>query len=115
DALPIFGVAGRDAGDLVPGAVPRLRGRFLVFGVGLDPRASGDQQLVGRHDLVDQADLERLGRLVALALQQDVHQRILDAEHARRAGDAAAAGQQAQRDLGEADLVATLRRDAVVA
>ena len=39
---------------------------------------------------------------------------VLEAEHADRAGDAAAAGQQAERDLGQADLVAAVGRDAVV-
>ena len=35
--------------------------------------------------------------------RQHVHERVLDAEHPHGAGDAAAAGQQAQRHLGEAD------------
>ena len=44
-----------------------------------------------------------LRRLEAGALAQHVHERVLDAEHPHGAGDAAAAGQQAERDLGEAD------------
>ena len=46
----------------------------------------------------------RVGRLEAGALEQHVHQRRLDAEHPDDAGDAAAAGQQAEGGLGQADL-----------
>ena len=50
------------------------------------------------------------------ALAQHLHERLLDAEHPHGAGDAAAAGQQAQRDLGQADLAALdVGGDAVVA
>ena len=76
----------------------------MRVGVGLDPRLGGGHQLLdGRHHLVDQADLLGLGRLEPGALGQHVHERVLDAEHPHGAGDAAAAGQQAQRHLGEAD------------
>ena len=48
--------------------------------------------------------------------QQDVHQRGLDAEHPDDAGDAAAAGQQAERRLGQAELdLAVVDDDPVVA
>ena len=45
-----------------------------------------------------------VGRLEAGALEQHVHQRRLDAEHPDDAGDAAAAGEQAEGRLGQADL-----------
>ena len=44
-----------------------------------------------------------LRRLEPGALAQHVHERVLDAEHPHTAGDAAGAGKQAQRHLGEAD------------
>ena len=44
------------------------------------------------------------GRLEAGAGQQHVHQRGLDAEHPGDAGDAAAAGEQAEGGLGQAEL-----------
>ena len=45
-----------------------------------------------------------------------VHQRVDDAEHAHRAHDAAGAGQQAELDLGEAELdLRVVDGDAVVA
>ena len=77
--------------------------------------AAGEQLVRRGDDLVDQALGLGLRRLHARALQEDVHQRVLDAEHADRAGDAAATGQQAEGDLGQADLVAAVGRDAVVA
>ena len=97
-----LGVARRAAGHPVAVGVPRVLRRV---GVGLDPRLRGrDQLLAGRDQLVDQALLLGRRRLEAGALEQDVHQRRLDAEHPHDAGDAAAAGQQAERRLGQADL-----------
>ena len=40
---------------------------------------------------------------MALALEQQLHQRVDDAEHPHRADDAAGARQQAELDLREAD------------
>ena len=102
------------AGDLVALDVPRLDRRVLVALHRLDPRLGGAEQLIGRDDLVDQALGLGDGRLHARALDEDVHDRVLDAEHPDGAGDAATAGEQAEGDLGQADLVATVRRDAVV-
>ena len=109
-----LGVARRAAGHLVAGGVPRvLRG----VGVGLDPGLGGrDELLAGGDDLVDEALLQRGGRLEAGAGQQHVHQRGLQAEQPDDAGHAAAAGQQAQGGLGQADLgLGVVHDDAVVA
>ena len=58
----------------------------------------------------------RLRRAQPLALQQELHQRVDDAEHAHRAHDAAGAGQQAELDLGEAEHgLRVVDDDAVVA
>src|SRR5207248_11213265 len=74
-----------------------------------------DQLLDGVHDFVHQAKLERLARLVPLALQQDVQQRALDTQQAYGPDHTTATGQQAQRHLGQADLAALdVGRDAVM-
>ena len=41
---------------------------------------------------------------MALALEEDVHQRGFDAEETDRAGDATASGKQAEADFGKAEL-----------
>ena len=41
---------------------------------------------------------------MALALEQDLQERVGDAEQPHGAGDAAGAGQQSEGDLGQADL-----------
>ena len=89
----------------------------MALGVGLDPRLGGGHQLLnGGQNLVDQAGLLGLGRLEPGALTQHLHERLLDAEHAHGAGNATTAGQQAQRDLGQADLAALgVGGDAVMA
>ena len=89
------------AGDLVVLVdIPRLLG----LGVGGDPLLGRRDQLVaGRHELVDDADLQCLGRAQPLALEQQLHQRVDDAQHPHRADDAAGAGEQAELDLGEAE------------
>ena len=51
---------------------------------------------------------------ICVPCEQELHQRIGDAEHADGARDAAATGQQAEGRLGQADLVAAVDRDAVV-
>src|SRR4029079_6470481 len=94
--------------------VPRLLGGVLVVLVLDDPGLGGGQQVVGCDEFVDEALLLRLLGLVALTLQEHLEQCGLDAEHADRAYDAAATGQQTERHLGEPDLVAALRRDAVM-
>ena len=63
---------------------------------------------------MDETDLDGLGRLEARALEQDLHQRVGDAEHADGARDATATGEQAEARLRQTDVVATLGRDAVV-
>ena len=104
-------VADGAAGQLPALAVPRLRG----LGLGLQPRLGGVDELVGLHDLVDEAHLERLGGHEGLAGHEDVGNGLGQAEHADGADDAAAAGQQAEGDLGEADLgAAGIGHDAVV-
>ena len=56
--------------------------------------------LDGADDLVDQTGLLGLLRAERRALQQDAHQRVLDAEQAHGTNHAAAAGEQAEGDLG---------------
>ena len=98
-------VRGGAARHPVAVAVPRLRRGLGVVGVRLDPGLRGrDQLLAGGDQLVDQAQLLRLGRLEAGALEQHAHQRVGDAEHPHGAGHATAAGQQAERHLGQAEL-----------
>ena len=78
--------------------------------------ASASIVSVSGGERVDQALRQRVGRAVALTLQQDVEQRVLDAEQAHRAGDATGAGEQAETDLGQSDLAALhVEGDAVVA
>ncbi len=88
------------AGDLVALDVPGLdRGR-----VRLDPGSRPLGQLLGRGDeFVDQTVLEGLRRAVLAALQQELEQGVGDAEQPHRADDPAAAGEQAEGDLGQAD------------
>src|SRR5690606_16496511 len=89
------------ARDLVAFYVPRL----LRFRVGLDPGAClGEHVVAVSGQFVD--DVQRLGffRVHFVALQQHVHQRVLDAEHAHHAGDAAATGQQAQLHFRQTEL-----------
>ena len=89
------------AGDLVALAVPGL-GRLRV---GLDPAPGGGQQLLGvAGQLVDDAGLDRLGGAEPLALEQQLGQGVGDAEHPDGPGHAAAAGQQAEGHLGQAEL-----------
>ena len=71
------------------------------------PRLGALEQLLGRDDLVDEALGLGVGGLAALALEQHLGQRGLQAEHAHGADHAAAAGEQAEGDLGQADLVAS--------
>lgn len=101
------------AGDPVALLVPRLD---AALGVGLDPRLRGGHQLLDRgHDLVDQSDLLGLHRSTLLPLEQHLHERVLQAEHADGAHDPATTGQQAEGDLGQADLDALhVRGDAVM-
>ena len=57
-----------------------------------------------------------LGGRALLALEQPAHEGLGDAEHAHEAGDATAAGQQAEGDLGQAELdLVVVDGDAVVA
>ncbi len=101
------------AGDLVALDVPRLLG----VRIGADPAlGSGDEVVARRHDLVDQAEFLGLRGAQLLALHEQAHQRVDDAEHAHGAGHAAAARQQAELDLGEAELeLGIVDRDAMVA
>ena len=104
------GAAGHAVALGVPG-LHRLR-------VGLDPLAGLGQHLLRRGgDLVDRGPSSTgLGRLVAVALQQHLHQAVGHAEQADDAGDAAGAGQQAEGDLGQAELrLRVVQRDAPVA
>jgi hypothetical protein len=82
----------------------------------IDPGARGGHQLgVAVDQRVHEAQLLRLGRAEELAFQQ-VGLRGHQAELARHLGDAAAAGDQAQRDLGQAELrLGVVHRDAVMA
>lgn len=103
-----------------PGAARHLvtllvPGLFECLGIGLDPGLGcGDELIDAADQLVDQTDLPGLGG-EAGALAQHGHERVLNTEHAHSAGDAATAGQQAQRNLGQAkDTALDVSRDPVV-
>ena len=85
--------------------------------MGVDEGAGlGEHLLAGGGHLVDQAVLQGAPRAVLGALEQHLQQRVGDAEQAYGTDDAAAAGQQAEGDLGQADLGAGgVEGDAVVA
>ena len=104
---------GGAAGDREPGPVPGLA-RLGVLG---DPLLRARQELVDARDqLVDQAQLERLGRAEPLPGQQHLLQPGRDPESAHHAHHSAARRQQPQPDLGQAELAARhVRDDAVVA
>ena len=104
------------AGHLVAGSVPRVLRGVLVAPVLEDPRLRGGHELLaGRQHLVDQALGQRTLRVELGAGHEHVHQRGLQPQHAYDAGDPAAAGQQAERRLGQADLDrAVVDRDAAV-
>ena len=107
--LSQLGRRRRAAGDPVSRAVPRLGGRLLVVPVVEHPLLGRGQQRVEVVDqVVDEPDGLGLGRLVALALEQHVHQGVLQTEHPDRAGDAATAREQTQGHLGAADLAAAV-------
>jgi hypothetical protein len=75
--------------------------------VGLDPRLGGGNEFLDAADeFVDQTGVLGLLRVEPSALAQHVDEGVLDPHHPHRAGDAAAAGQQAQADLGQADRAA---------
>ena len=107
-----LGIGRRAPGHLVAGRIPGLHG----VGMGQHPGLRGREHLLGcRDDLVDEADLLGCLRLAPLALEEHLHERLLQAEHARGAHDATGAGQQAEGDLGQADLAALgVECDAVV-
>jgi hypothetical protein len=97
----------------------RSHGCWQASGVALhavDPGAGGGHQLgVAVDQRVHEAQFLRLGGSEQLALQH-VGLRAHQAQLARHLGDAAAAGDQAQRDLGQAELrLGVVHRDAVVA
>ena len=100
-------------GHLVAGCIPGLHG----VGMGQHPCLCRGEHLLGRRDdLVDKADVLGSTRLAPLALQEHLHERLLQTEHARGAHDATGAGQHAEGDLGQADLAALgVECDAVVA
>ena len=79
--------------------VPGLR---MGAGIGLHPGLGGVHRLARLGQLVDHLHAQRLGRPPALALQH-VHEGPLDADEARQALRAAAAGEQADEDLGQPD------------
>jgi hypothetical protein len=103
------------AGDLVARDVPRLRD--VLTRLGSDPLLGGRDELhPGGHQLVDQAHLQGLLRPDPLALQQQLQQRVDDAEHPHGSSDAAGAGQQTELDLREAELdLGVVEGDTVVA
>ena len=90
------------AGHLVARAVPGVLG---ALGVVADPRLRRRHEVVEAADeLVDETLLLGLRGLEAGALEQHLHQAVLQAEHPDHAGDATAAGQQAQGRLGQPEL-----------
>src|SRR6266545_1157965 len=80
------------------------------------PRAFDRARLQIRrgHELVDDAGILRLLRRERRPAQHQL-ERLLTADEARQPLRTAGAGKQAQRHLGQSDLVAALRRDAEVA
>ncbi len=99
------------ARDLEALLIPRL-GCFRVL---LDPLLGSVDQLVCRDDLVDQAGLQCVFCAELAAGGQDLHQCVLDAQHADHAGHTAATRQQTQGDLWQANLQALgVRSNAVV-
>ena len=106
------GVVDRAAGQSPALAVPRLGG----LGVGGEPCLGGVDELLGLDDLVDQPGLEGLVGREGTAGHEDVGHGLGEAEHPDGADDAAAAGQQAEGDLGQSDLgAAGVGHDAMVA
>jgi hypothetical protein len=107
-----LGVGRRSARDLVALLVPGLDGLRVVS----DPLLGrGHELLAARHDLVDDAELLGLRDAQPLALEQHLHQRFHDAEHAHGAHHAAGAWEQAELHLGEAEPHGVVvERDAVV-
>ena len=91
---------GSTTGHTVALAVPRLGG----LGLGIEPCAGGVDKLFGLDDLINQAGFECLLGAHLLTGSQYVHQGILDTEHANDAGDSAAARQQAESNLRQANL-----------
>ncbi len=86
-------VAGRAPRDLVTLHIPRLGG----LGIGLDPGLGRRQHRVRiSSQFVDETDLESSGRFAALPLQEHLHQRLLQPEHAHGASDPAAPRQQTE-------------------
>jgi hypothetical protein len=85
--------------DLEALDVPRLHS----LGVGLDPGLGLGFEFGRGGEFVDEAERLGVGGLELRRRQDGLLQCGLDAEHAHRAGDASAAGQQAEGDLGEAE------------
>jgi len=81
-----------------------------------DPgQGRGAQRGGVRHQFVHQAELQRFMRVEQLAFQ-NIGLRAHQAEQPRHLGDAAGAGNQAQRDFGQAELdFFVINRDAVMA
>src|SRR5437899_8915857 len=104
----------REAVALDSGELDLADGVARAFGVG--PRAlDGDRlQLGGGHELVHDAGALRGLRRERHAAQHQL-ERLLPADQARQTLRAAGAREQAQRHLGQTDLVAAVRRDAEVA
>ena len=112
-----LGVARRAARHLVARPVPRLYGGLLVVAVLQHPCLGGRDEVVDALDeLVDQTPLLRRLRLEPGAGEQHVHQAVVEPEHPDDARDTAPAGEQAEADLGQAELGArVVVRDPVVA
>ena len=99
-----LGVARRAAGHFVVLAVPEVLGRFgLALGCRDVRQSAGAQLVVAGHDLVHQAQLLRFFGAKEFAFQH-IGLRGQQAQLARHLGDAAATGNQAQRDFGQAEL-----------
>lgn len=108
-----LGVRRGAARDAVAGLVPGL----LRLRVGVDEGAGlGDQLVRGGGHFVDEAVLLGAPRAVLGALEQHLQQRVGDAQQPYRTDDSAASGEQAEGDLGAADLRAgRIEGDPVVA
>ena len=111
-----LGVARRAAGHFVVLAVPQVLGRFgLALACGDVCQSAWAQLVVAGHQFVHQAQFLGFFRTKEFALQH-IGLRGQQAQLARHLGDAASAGNQAQRDFGQTKLCFGVGRgDAVVA
>ena len=81
--------------------IPWLCGLGIFAG---QPCSGSVNELLRSNNLVNETSCESLARVHLSAGQNDLHQRVLNAQHANDAGDTAAARQEAEGDLWQANL-----------